>query len=105
MSDKQDQQAIDDVAKALKQVLSVKPQLLYKAAGKCYADYFLDRIKYELENRPMTAEAMLIRGAICQLIASTLIRSGRAHLDDEDVANMVFAAQFMSKEPTPADNS
>lgn len=90
----QNEQAIADVAKALKQVLSVDPQLLYKASAQLYAEYFLDRIGAELDNKPKKAEAMLVRGALCQIIAQTLIKSGRAHLDDQDVANIAMYLQF-----------
>ena len=97
---------IDEVAAALKQVVSVPPQLLYKAAQKARADFILDNMGIELKGPDTTppvdfnrkkwerrVEALNVRAAICHYLVEILIRSGRAELDNEDTANIIMAMQ------------
>ena len=97
----ENKEAIENISKALKQVLSVDPQLLYKAAMGVAADCIIERMGAELSNKPQKAEKLLVRGALAQQIGHTLLRTGRAHLDDQDVANIATYLQFTNRD---ADN-
>ena len=85
---------IDDIAKALRQVVSCNPQLLFRATAKCYGDLFLDAIKAEFEHKPKLVDALRFRAALCHMLGGALIRSGRASLEDSDFSNMALVMQL-----------
>lgn len=93
MSDR-DEQAINDVADALKQVFAVNPQLLFKALEKVGSGYMLDCIQAELQNREKAAETFKYRGGLCLGMSRLLLQSGRAHLDSDDVGNIAMYLRF-----------
>ena len=88
---------IDDIAKALRQVVSCNPQLLFRAAQKCSGDLFFDSIKADIEGKPKLLDALRFRAALCQAIGGILIRSGRAQLEDSDLAAMSAVMQLKQK--------
>lgn len=98
MSDNTTPEAVDEVAKALKQVLMVSPQLLFEASKKVGADIMLDGLRNEIKGA--SKEKLMrdhIRSAICMSISRLLIQSGLADLTDEDVANMAMALRSMNR--------
>jgi hypothetical protein len=87
----------DDLApivKAVKQLLAVKPQLLFDACKKVGAEYLLDTIKADLEGKPKLKQSLILRGAILQVICSLLIRTGNASLSDDDMSSLVYVMQM-----------
>ena len=90
----QRQADIDQIAKALRQVVSCNPQLLFRAAMKVSSDLFFDSVKADFEGKPAKVDAYRFRAALCQLIGGTLIRSGRAELEMDDVANMALVMRL-----------
>jgi len=88
MNEHPDEQAINEIADALKQVLAVKPQLLFKALEKCGSAYMLDCIQAELQNKEKLASVYRYRGGMCLGMTRLLLQSGRAQLDTDDVTNI-----------------
>lgn len=86
------------VADALKQVVSVNPQLLYKAAQQVSANCSLEAIQESFQEQPnkQKYEKIMYRASLCGWIANLLLRSGRAQLDADDLANVAFYAQFQA---------
>ena len=89
------QQAVAEVADALKQVLSVNPQLLYEAAAKVGAETMLEAIRVELEPvfyekaQARKLERIRLRGGLCMWLTRTLVQSGHAHLTEDETNAML----------------
>jgi hypothetical protein len=91
------QQAVNEVADALKQVLSVNPQLLYEAAVKVGTDTMIEAIQVELEPVLLEYEKaharklgrIQLRGGLCMWLTRTLVQGGHAHLTEGDTNAMI----------------
>lgn len=85
---------IDQIAKALRQVISCNPQLLFRASMKVSSDLFFDSVKADFEGSAKKVDAYRFRAALCQLIGRTLIRSGRAQLEGDDISAVALVMQL-----------
>ena len=80
--------AVADVAAALKQVLSVSPQLLYEASTKLGSELMVDTMRAELTGERKQLERLKYRASICLMLSRVLVQSGRASLTSDDMAAM-----------------
>lgn len=88
---------IDNVAKALRQVVSVNPQLLYKAAQQVYVDLTLDILNEDCQETPnrKRRDAFTFRCSLCLWISRLLLQSGRAQMDGDDMAALFAYTNLM----------
>lgn len=88
--------AVEDIASALKQVVSVNPQLLYEAAVKVYSELAIDSITAELREGATEKSVFRarLRAGLCQWLATTLLRGGHATMTGEQVANAIAFASL-----------
>ena len=97
MNDQQfSDEAINDVAAALKQLLSVDPQLLFKAAGKVGSEFMLDSLKVGAQGKEKAEQTYQFRGGLCLALSRILLNSGRAHLDAQDMGAIFDYIRFQN---------
>ena len=88
-------QAVSDVAAALKQVLSVSPQLLYEASVSLGSELAIESMRVELSGESARqVDRLRYRVSVCLMLSRLLVQSGRASLTNSDVAAMSMYMQL-----------
>lgn len=81
------EEAVKDVAAALKQVFSVAPQLLYEASVRLGSETILDKLTLKLN--PNTDPKAYLRAtrctALCMALTRTLLNAGLAQVTEREL--------------------
>ncbi len=96
MTSEERKQAIEEIAKALKQVLSVDPQLLFEATKQVGSAAILEGLQAGLTGASdKKLRSIARRTAICVTIVQELLASGSAQLSASELANAIHFASWV----------
>lgn len=96
MTAEEREKAIEEISKALRQLVSVDPQLLFEATKKVGGEAIFDGFKASAEEaNDKKLRAIARRAALCMAWSQELLSSGSAQLSAKDVAQAIHFASWM----------